>query len=1766
MSQQSLPVQVKEITDLQKHGFNPSLINLGTLSFESDKYICAKEVDQQGNASVITCDIMNNFAISKRKMAMADGVMMHPTQNIMSVRAKNGQNNIMIQVYNLDTKQKLKDINLNYEITFWKWLNQKTIGLVSPTSVYTLDISEMNSPAKKVFDRQGAIAGSNVFVMNLTCDSNNQWYTLSAISSTNVGGQPQALGYIQLYNVQQNVSQNLEGFAPCMKDVKCIDENPCSIFCFIDKKQNNPNYKLLITDLSPAKRVKVPVDVQMSSSNDFPVLMDVLDRFGVIFLATNAGFLYIYEITKGIMIFKCKLSENSLLFSSHNSNTGGMMYINKSGKLLGVDIDRNNLLPYMMNFYKNAPNIMEVVTRMAARFNLPGAENIFMSAFKNFMQQGNYQEAAKIVAQTPGDTLRNINTINMFKQLQGNPQPVLIYFQTMMTQGKLNKVESIEMAQALVQQNRADILNKMFGENKFTASEELSELVKNVDQRLSLQILMASGSASAHEKIIQAFAANGQFDKIMPYCNQNNYKPDWLNIIRNLVNVNASAAANLCKVICNRANGNIMVDINQVIEIFQSQKKIQELTSFMVEYLKSNLPEDAYLQTKILELNLYDNTRAAAAMLESNVFTHYDKVKIAGICEKMGLYQVCLENYSDINDIKRIIARANMINPVYLVNYLGRLTPENCLICMHELLHSNPIQNLNVVIEAASRYNQRIPLNELVKLFETYGNNNGLFMFLSKIINQIQDPEIIFKYISAGVITNNLQEVCRVVKENDNYDPKKVLEFFQDKRLVDPRPFIILCDKHDFIEDLTKYLYKNKLTRFLENYVFAVNQKACPRIIGTLLDEECDESYIKQILNTVRGSCPIEPLVEEMLKRQKIKLIQKFLEDRADEGNPTPALHNALAMIYIETNNNAKDFLINNKYYDPKVVGKYCEDRDPQLALIAYQKAAGQCDEELINLTNKNAMYRAQAQYLVASLNPDLWKKVLSEDTDHKKAVVDQVIQVILPKTTNQDEVSVTVKAFIDAGLQAELMDLLEKLVLHNNEFSKLRSLQNLLILTAITADPSKVKAFLNRLDEYDGNDIAIKCIENNLLEEAFFIYDQKIKKPEDAMDVLIKNINDLKRAAIYAEKINTPIVWGKLGRALLNEGDVEGSIDSFIKANDCEMYHEVISEAEKQGKFEELIKFLTMARTIKKDKYIDGELVYSLSRCNKLNELEVLLSQSNINDLNNIADRLYDEKIYEPAKIIYEHLGNNARLASCYVHLKNYTQALSAAKRSNTQKCWKEVCFSCIRAGEFKLAAQAGNYVIQSADMVEEVIEEYEKFGAYDELINLFESNLVGERNHIITELGILYAKYQQEKLMDHCRNYYSNMNVHKVIRNCEQNYCWEEVVFLYSHYNGYDQALTTMIDHSPLCWKHDLYCQVLRKVTNSNLYNKSIDFYVKEQPQLLNDMLKVISSKVDLSTTVNQLKKNNVLALAAPFLRSVQSANNYDVNEALNDIFIEEEEPENLKTSILKYSAYDQLSLAKKIENHPLLEFKRISALVYRKNKKFAESIEISKKLNFFKDAIDTALESGKEQYVNDLLKYFAEKKDKESFAACLYTCYEFIKPDVAMELAWRYGMTEMCMPFMIQTMRDLTRKMDTMQIKSDIRDEKDKEEKKHIGEGTLDMNMFMGGNSLMVYQPGMGGNSGMGGMGMGGMPGMGGNSGMGGFGNNNSGFGNNNNSGFGNNNNTGFGNNNNSGFGFGQNQGMNNNNNNMGMGGFGFGNNNNQSTQNTSSGFGF
>jgi clathrin heavy chain len=65
------------------------------------------------------------------------------------------------------------------------------------------------------------------------------------------------------------------------------------------------------------------------------------------------------------------------------------------------------------------------------------------------------------------------------------------------------------------------------------------------------------------------------------------------------------------------------------------------------------------------------------------------------------------------------------------------------------------------------------------------------------------------------------------------------------------------------------------------------------------------------------------------------------------------------------------------------------------------------------------------------------------------------------------------VSAFIDAQLPNQLIELLERIVLHNSDFAKNRDLQNLLILTAIRSETGRVMDYINRLDNYDGLKLA---------------------------------------------------------------------------------------------------------------------------------------------------------------------------------------------------------------------------------------------------------------------------------------------------------------------------------------------------------------------------------------------------------------------------------------------------------------------------------------------------------------------------------------------------------------------------------------------------------------------------------------------------------------------------------------------------------------------
>jgi len=84
--------------------------------------------------------------------------------------------------------------------------------------------------------------------------------------------------------------------------------------------------------------------------------------------------------------------------------------------------------------------------------------------------------------------------------------------------------------------------------------------------------------------------------------------------------------------------------------------------------------------------------------------------------------------------------------------------------------------------------------------------------------------------------------------------------------------------------------------------------------------------------------------------------------------------------------------------------------------------------------------------------------------------------------------------------------------------------------------------------------------------------------------------------------------------------------------------------------------------------------------------------------------------------------------------------------------------------------------------------------------------------------------------------------------------------------------------------------------------------------------------------------------------------------------------------------------------------------------------------------------------------------EMEDKELFASMLYTCYELIKPDVALEVAWRSDLMEYVMPFFIQFVKDLSTKVETVQKNTDDIKKKEEKNKKEALDQPLSMNVEM------------------------------------------------------------------------------------------------------------
>ncbi|KAI4382760.1 hypothetical protein MLD38_008678 [Melastoma candidum] len=968
----SAPIAMNEALTLPSLGINQQFITFTHVTMESEKYICVRETSPQNSVVIIDMSMPNQ---PLRRTITADSALMNPNSRILALKAQlPGTTQDHLQIFNIELKAKIKSHQMPEQVVFWKWVTPKMLGLVTQTAVYHWTIEGEAEPVK-MFERTANLVNNQI--INYRCDPSEKWLVLIGIAPGSPERPQLVKGNMQLFSVDQQRSQALEAHAASFGSFKVPgNENPSTLISFATKTVNAGQItsKLHVIELGaqPALFTKKQADLFFPPdfADDFPVAMQISQKYSLIYVITKLGLLFVYDLETASAVYRNRISPDPVFLTAEATTVGGFYAINRRGQVLLATVNEATIVPFVSGQLNN----LELAVNLAKRGNLPGAEQLVVQRFQELFAQTKYKEAAELAAESPQGILRTPDTVAKFQSVPvqaGQTPPLLQYFGTLLTRGKLNAFESLELSRLVVNQNKKNLLENWLAEDKLECSEELGDLVKTVDNDLALKIYI---KARATPKVVAAFAERREFDKILIYSKQVGYTPDYLFLLQTILRSDPQGAVNFA-LMMSQMEGGCPVDYNTITDLFLQRNMIREATAFLLDVLKPNLPEHAFLQTKVLEINLVTFPNVADAILANGMFSHYDRPRIAQLCEKAGLYVRALQHYSELPDIKRCDCEYTCYRTT------GTFFEMPFLLTF---LLVNLRANLQIIVQVAKEYCEQLGVDACIKLFEQFKSYEGLYFFLGSYLSSSEDPEIHFKYIEAAAKTGQIKEVERVTRESNFYDAEKTKNFLMEAKLPDARPLINVCDRFGFVPDLTHYLYTNNMLRYIEGYVQKVNPGNAPLVVGQLIDDECPEDFIKGLILSVRSLLPVEPLVEECEKRNRLRLLTQFLEHLVSEGSQDVHVHNALGKIIIDSNNNPEHFLTTNPYYDSRVVGKYCEKRDPTLAVVAYRR--GQCDEELINVTSKNSLFKLQARYVVERMDADLWEKVLNPENGVSEA------------------------------------------------------------------------------------------------------------------------------------------------------------------------------------------------------------------------------------------------------------------------------------------------------------------------------------------------------------------------------------------------------------------------------------------------------------------------------------------------------------------------------------------------------------------------------------------------------------------------------------------------------------------------------------------------------------------------------------------------------------------------------------------------------------
>ncbi|KAL4223945.1 hypothetical protein ACF0H5_017404 [Mactra antiquata] len=373
MAEPGPPVTINELIQLTNVGIPQDQITWSRVTLTSDRWIAIRHgKKEEGSKCMVTVLSLKDGSVAYAGQTSADSVLMNPTKPIIALKAEQ-----RFEIFNVETKLMLTKTKIHDPVCYWTWLTSDLIAIVTDSAVYHWNLFKTkDSQPEKVFLRHARLTFCEI--TSYKADSSLRWFAITGLAPED----DKISGITQLYNIDEDITQCIACHAVCFDIYKFAgNTTPSTVFC-VGSRESFDYGKVHVIELGPyqmgnfaPRNTYDQIHFEQDKEHyDFPVALHVSCEYGLVFVLTKYGYLYLCDMETSTVLCSMKVSLDIIFTSTLNTETQGFIGVTRSGQVLAVDIKKETLINYVRDTAKkqNQANRLE---RAIVMINEPGTSS-----------------------------------------------------------------------------------------------------------------------------------------------------------------------------------------------------------------------------------------------------------------------------------------------------------------------------------------------------------------------------------------------------------------------------------------------------------------------------------------------------------------------------------------------------------------------------------------------------------------------------------------------------------------------------------------------------------------------------------------------------------------------------------------------------------------------------------------------------------------------------------------------------------------------------------------------------------------------------------------------------------------------------------------------------------------------------------------------------------------------------------------------------------------------------------------------------------------------------------------------------------------------------------------------------------------------------------------------------------------------------------------------------------------------------------------------